>query len=670
MAYYVAPPFNGEITGNRIVWETRGELLWLEPYGPNVIRFRSTPCLRMDETRNWTLLPPLPAPDVTVTADERQGVLVNGLLTATVTGDGSVTYSRTDTGEVLLAESWIDGRAHTAPLRRAREYRCLAGDEYRMGLYFQPDANEHFYGMGQEANDCFDLKGCTLELCQKNGKCTIPYAVSSKGYGFIWNNPAIGRVEFVNNHTHWYAECSRQLDYLVLTGESIPAMNRTFTGITGRAPQLPDWATGFWQSKLRYETQEELLTVAREYKRRGLPLSVIVIDYFHWTQQGEWKFDPRYWPDPQAMVDELQTMGIRLMVSIWPTMDPRSENYTTMRDHNYLLRCEKGVDAVFMFFGPQTYVDCTHPGAQRALWERVQDGYGRYGIHTFWLDEAEPEMRPYDFDHVRMYPGSAQEVGNLYCVGFAKAFYDGLRAQGKTVCNLVRCAWLGSQRFGVVLWSGDIASTFDSLRKQIKAGLNVSLCGIPWWTTDIGGFLNGDPQDPHFRELLIRWFQFGLFCPIMRLHGFRLPEPVRDILNPDGYCGSGGDNEVWSFGEEALAILTWCLHTRETLRPYIMRQMERASADGTPVLRPLFFDFEADANCYAVDDEYLFGDELLVAPVAAEGIRARNVYLPTGAKWVNAYTGEAHTGGQWLEADAPLARIPVFCRQGSGIRLG
>ena len=354
---------------------------------------------------------------------------------------------------------------------------------------------------------------------------------------------------------------------------------------------LPEWAAGFWQCKLRYETQEELLEVAREYKRRNLPISVIVIDYFHWTMQGEWKFDPEKWPDPKAMVDELNEMGIKLMVSIWPTIDPRSENYAYMMKHNYLLRCEKGVDVVFMFFGPQTYVDTTHPEGQKYFWSRVKKNYYDIGIKTFWLDEAEPEMRPYDYDNVRMYFGNGQEVSNLYCVGYAKAFYDGLKAEKEEVCNLVRCAWLGSQRYGVVLWSGDIASTFDSLRKQLKAGLHVALCGIPWWTTDIGGFINGDPEEEEFRELIVRWFQFGVFCPIFRLHGFRLPYPVRDILNPDGYCGSGGPNEVWSFGERAYRIIADLLALRERLKPYLMKQMKIASKTGRPVMRPLFYDF-------------------------------------------------------------------------------
>ncbi|WP_270294131.1 TIM-barrel domain-containing protein [Enterocloster bolteae] len=603
MAYYTIPRYEGKTEGNRIIWETAGELVYIEPYGRDAIRFRSSKSLRIDEALNWTLEEPASPEGVIIEADDEKACMTNGKIQVTITGDGTVTYRNTRTGKVLLEEYWIDGRVHTAPLRRAREYRVTSGNQFKISLYFKAEPGEHFYGMGQDANDCFDLKGSTVELLQKNGKCTIPYTYSSRGYGFIWNNPAIGRAEFVNNHTMWHVQCAKQIDYVIIAGDTPGEINEKFTAITGRAPMLPEWAAGFWQCKLRYETQEELLQVAREYKRRGLPISVIVIDYFHWTMQGEWKFDPEKWPDPKAMVSELESMGIKLMVSVWPTIDPRSENYAYMREHNYILRGERGVDVVFMFFGPQTYVDTTHPGAREFFWSRAKKNYYDYGIRTFWLDEAEPEMRPYDYDNVRMYLGNGEEVSNIYCVGFAKAFYDGLKAQGEEVCNLVRCAWLGSQRYGVVLWSGDIASTFDSLRKQLKAGLNVAMCGIPWWTTDIGGFINGDPESEEFRELMIRWFEFGVFCPIFRLHGFRLPYPVRDILNPDGYCGSGGPNEVWSFGEEAYEIIRRYMYVREELKPYIMGQMKLASEDGTPVMRPLFYDFCGDKNVYDIWDE-------------------------------------------------------------------
>lgn len=662
MAYYEIPKFEGKREGNRLIWETAGELVYIEPYGKDAIRFRSSKSLHIDENLNWTLLEPKSTKNVMIEIDDKKGLLVNGKIAVQITGDGSVTYYNTKTGKVLLDEFWIDGRVHTAPLRRAREYRVTSGNQFKMSLYFKPDKKEHFYGMGQDANDCFNLKGSTVELLQKNGKCTIPYAYSSKGYGFIWNNPAIGRAEFVANHTLWHVQCAKQMDYIVIAGDTPAEVNFRFTEITGRAPMLPEWAAGFWQCKLRYETQEELLEVAREYKRRELPISVIVIDYFHWSVQGEWKFDPQKWPDPKAMVEELEQMGIKLMVSIWPTVDPRSENYDVMRNKNYFIRGEKGVDVVFMFFGPQTYVDTTHPDARKFFWSRVKKNYYDYGIKMFWLDEAEPEMRPYDYDNIRMYLGNGEEVSNIYCDGFAKAFYDGLREEGEEVCNLIRCAWLGTQRYGVVLWSGDIASTFDSLRKQLKAGLNVSLCGIPWWTTDIGGFINGDPGDEEFRELIVRWFQFGVFCPIFRLHGFRLPYPVRQIFNPNGYCGSGGENEVWSFGEKAYKIIEQCMYMRERLRPYIMKQMRLAAKDGTPVMRPLFYDFSEDHETYEIEDEYMFGSDLLVAPVVTKGVVEREVYLPAGAKWTYAKTGECYDGGTIVMVSAELEVIPVFFR--------
>ena len=669
MAYYTIPRYEGKTEGNRIIWETAGELVYIEPYGRDAIRFRSSKSLHIDEALNWTLEEPASPEGVIIEADDEKACMTNGKIQVTITGDGTVTYRNTRTGKVLLEEYWIDGRVHTAPLRRAREYRVTSGNQFKISLYFKAEPGEHFYGMGQDANDCFDLKGSTVELLQKNGKCTIPYTYSSRGYGFIWNNPAIGRAEFVNNHTMWHVQCAKQIDYVIIAGDTPGEINEKFTAVTGRAPMLPEWAAGFWQCKLRYETQEELLQVAREYKKRGLPISVIVIDYFHWTMQGEWKFDPEKWPDPKAMVSELESMGIKLMVSIWPTIDPRSENYAYMREHNYILRGERGVDVVFMFFGPQTYVDTTHPGAREFFWSRAKKNYYDYGIRTFWLDEAEPEMRPYDYDNVRMYLGNGEEVSNIYCVGFAKAFYDGLKAQGEEVCNLVRCAWLGSQRYGVVLWSGDIASTFDSLRKQLKAGLNVAMCGIPWWTTDIGGFINGDPESEEFRELMIRWFEFGVFCPIFRLHGFRLPYPVRDILNPDGYCGSGGPNEVWSFGEEAYEIIRRYMYVREELKPYIMKQMKLASEDGTPVMRPLFYDFCGDKNVYDIGDEYMFGPDLLVAPVVEPGARKRMVYLPEGCRWKDAGTGMVYDGGTRIEADAPLDTIPLFLKEDARLSL-
>lgn len=666
MVFGTVPDFTGKKIMGKIVWETEGELVWLEPYGHDGIRFRSSKSLTINEMLDWTLLKQEESTGAQIIIEKDRGIITNGKIRAEILGDGTVNYYKR-TGESILRELWIDTREGTAPQRKAREYKAISSTAFKTSLYFKANEGEHFYGMGQEPNDCFDLKGCTVELLQKNTKSTIPFVYSTRGYGFIWNNPAIGRAEFVNNHTMWFAEACQQIDYIVLTGESPAEILERYTEHTGRAPMLPEWASGFWQCKLRYKTQDELLDVARKYKQKNIPINVIVADYFHWTQQGEWKFDERYWPDPKAMVEELEELGIKLMVSVWPTVDVRSENYDEMRMKNYLLRAEKGISSFFMFLGPETYVDTTRPEAQKYLWDKLKQHYYDLGIKMFWLDEAEPELRPYDYENVRYYIGNGQEVSNIYPFTYAKSVYDGLTKEGEDSVNLVRCAWLGTQRLGAVVWSGDVASTFDSLRKQMKAGLNIAMCAIPWWTTDIGGFLFGDPEEPEFIELLIRWFQYGAFCPIFRLHGYRMPYEQIDDNTFDGECTTGGPNEVWSFGEETEELIVSVIHLREKFRPYIMKQMKIASDKGTPVMRPLLFDFYEDERTLGIYDEFMLGPDLLVAPVIEYQARTKRVYFPKGTDWICIKTGNRYKGGAEALVDAPLDTIPLFYREGREI---
>jgi len=426
---------------------------------------------------------------------------------------------------------------------------------------------------------------------------------------------------------------------------------------------MPDYAMGFWQCKLRYQTQEELLNVAREYNKRNLNISVIVIDYFHWPLQGDWKFDPVYWPDPDAMVKELTEMGIELMVSIWPTVDYRSENYEQMKQRGFLIRTEKGMRISLDGMGNTIFYDATNQGAREYMWEKVKTNYYNKGIKIFWLDEAEPEYGVYDFDNYRYHIGPNIQVGNIYPLMFSKTFFDGMQAEGqKNIINLVRCAWAGSQRYGALVWSGDIVSSFKSLRIQLSAGLNMGIAGIPWWTTDIGGFHGGDPSDPAFRELFIRWFQWGTFCPVMRLHGDRFPAQPQFGTTGGATCLSGADNEVWSYGEEVYNICCKYLAVREQIRPYITELMIQAHEKGTPVMRPLFYDFPKDEQAWECTDEYMFGHSLLVAPVMEAGIISRSVYLPYGEDWVDAITGDKYSGGMVVEINAPLDVIPVFIR--------
>jgi alpha-D-xyloside xylohydrolase len=637
---------------NRLQWEDEGEVFWIDPYGPSTLRFRSSKSLRIAD-EDWTLIPQ-PEAKLDIEINENQALITNGRIRAEVRAwDGRVTYLNEE-GGVLLWESFH----HHVP-RYARQYQSRGSDHFELALTFDADRDERLYGMGQYPNDCLDLKGTVLELAQKNTQISIPFLLSSRGYGFIWNNPSIGRAELSKTHTRFTAEYARQIDYLIFPGRTPAEIVRRYSDLTGKSPMMPEFAIGFWQSKLRYASQEELLSVAREYKRRNLPISVIVADFCHWPHSGDWRFDPEFWPDPRAMVEELDSMGIKLMVSVWPTATRDSENYEALRRQNYLIRPEVGVNVFLAYKDMLTFVDVTHPGARRFLWSKMKQNYHDLGIRVFWLDESEPEIDPLDYQNVRYYSGNGMEVSCLYPYHLAQAAYEGQTQSGQTeIINHLRSAWIGSQRFGVAVWSGDIYGNFDTLRRQVKAGLNLSLCGIPWWSSDIGGFFWDEETPEQFPELLVRWFQFGAFCPIMRLHGKRPP-----FIEIEGsLVGTGAPNEVWSFGQESYRIMRHYLGIRERLRPYILEQMARASKDGTPVMRPLFFDFPEDETSYTIEDQYMFGPDLLVAPVLDYGATSRAVYLPPGATWTDALSGKVYAGDQTITLPVSLGHIPVFCR--------
>lgn len=550
-----------------------------------------------------------------------------------------------------------------------RRYSDSNGGPYRCEVTFEAYRGERIYGLGQHQHGLLDQKGAVVDLVQRNTEVCVPFALSNRGYGFLWNMPGVGRVELAANRTRWVADGARQIDYWVTTGSTPADVVSRYSTATGLPPMMPSWASGFWQCKLRYRTQQELLEVAREHKRRGLPLSVIVVDYFHWSRQGEWKFDPAEWPDPGAMVDELRELGVEVMVSIWPTVNPASENYAEMDNRGLLVGNIRGLPLHLPFwdkgFDGQTFVryyDSTNPEARRYIWQKVSAGYRQYGIRAFWLDACEPETRPEDPESAVYYMGRGTEVQNVYPREHARGFYEALVAEGEeSPLLLCRSAWAGSQRYGAAVWSGDVDSSFEAFAAQIPAGLNIGISGIPWWTTDIGGFKGGDPSSDYFRELIVRWFQFGVFCPLFRLHGVREPGPLV------GSGQTGGPNEVWSFGDRAYGIICEQLRLRERLRPYVMAQMATASATGLPPMRALFLEFPNEAPAWEVPDEYLFGPDVLVAPVTARGATERDVYLPEGAAWLDAWTGEPVKESGWVTVEAPLERCPVYLRQGGAL---
>ena len=654
------------------------ELLCLEPYGRDALRVRATQLSMFQDDSLSALTEPddgSEGQNAVIRIEGKSASIRNGKICCHVLCTGKLKFYN-EKGELLLEEYDKNRFRENAPGEKDSALEIIprtflphrGTGNFALSVKFEAREDEKFYGMGQYSQPFLNVKGCALELSQRNSQITIPFALSSRGYGFLWNNPAIGRAIFGRNMTEWTADSTKQMDYWITAGDTPAEIIESYSSVTGRVPMMPEYASGFWQCKLRYRTQEELLSVAREYKRRGLPISVIVIDFFHWSAQGDFRFDPEFWPDPEEMVRELEEMGIKLMVSVWPTVEEKSENYKYMEEMGYLIRTEAGPR--FQIKNKDTYMDATNPQARAFVWDKLKAHYYNKGIHLFWLDECEPEVTKYEYDNYRFFAGSDKEAGNLYPKEFARMVYEGRRAEGEEeILSLVRCAWAGSQKYGALVWTGDICSDFNSLRNQIAAGMNMGISGFPWWTTDIGGFHGGDIRSDEFKECLIRWFEFGAFCPVFRLHGFRRPL----VIAPGGseFTGknakewkytSGSPNEVWSFGDEVYRICEKYLFLREKMRPYIMEQMRLAHEKGIPVMRPLFFDYPQDKRAWEVEDAYMFGPDILVAPVVTEGSREREVYLPEGI-WIQIHSRKTYAGEQKVLCPAAIDEIPVFVRK-------
>lgn len=653
----------GKITiyKDKLVFQRKDELTVIEGYGRNCLRCRSTKNGKiLDE--NWTLLPASDDAAVETSGDEKAAYIKNGMMSAKIEAGepwygGLITYYR-DGKDILRTkyEGEYTGRnVH------------VEGDHYQIKVIFEANEGEHFYGLGQEQEDQFDRKGSTVNLLHYNTKSAVPVVYSSLGYGFMWNNPAPGRCETTNNHTMWVADSAYQADYLVYADKTPAAVLKKYCDLTGYAPQFPKWAAGFWQSKLRYESQDEVLEVCREYKKRGIDIAAIVIDYFHWTEQGEWKFDPKYWPDPKAMCDELKEMGIEPVVSVWPTTNPKSENYFEMSEANMLIRTENGQYGTFDFYGQQTFIDPTNPATGPYVWKILKKNYYDYGIRNFWLDEAEPEVHPQQFNNLKFFAGNGAQTAMLYPYYYSKMIYDGLKESGEDdIIILTRAAYPGTQKFGSLVWNGDIVSTFDALRMSVKTGLSMAMCGIPWWNSDIGGFLFADIESDYFKELVVRWAQFGVFSPVMRLHGSRKRQSTYVERHPGIIEKSGGDNEIWSFGEEDYVILKDLVELRNRLKPYICKYMDITTETGAPIMRPMFFDYYDDEICYTLEDQYMFGEDILFAPITGQGQTKRKVYLPKG-QWIDTRTKEEISGGKWIECQAAIDEFIAFVKKGSDI---
>ena len=670
-----------ECRDNALLFRRQGETVVIDSWGKDSLRVRATMNRKFTD-RAFALTEKVPATKTTVktyTVPEKTGEgtiqenvwgsIENGRIRAEVNYAGVISLYRDD--KLFLREYY---RSYGGTI--SKESRCLklvnrewkglyGGDNYILKVRFESNPGEKIFGMGQYQQQQMDLKGCTLELAQRNSQISVPFAVSSLGYGLLWNNPGVGQVTFGNNMTLWDMKSTKEMDYYVTVGDTPKDILANYTQATGRADEFPEELMGLWQCKLRYRTQEEVLSIARKYKELGIHIDQIIIDFFHWTYQGDWKFDKKYWPDPKAMVDELHSMGIKVIVSVWPSVDRKSENFYPMVEKGLLIKTERGAQQTYDYQGDCVEIDPFSPETREYVWDVCRRNYYEYGIDGFWLDNSEPDYGVYDFENFRYCEGSALEISNIYPQMYSRVFYDKMKnlRDGKVV-NLLRCAWAGSQKYGNVVWSGDIPSTFESLQDQVMCGINMGLAGIPWWTTDIGGFMTDDVNDPDFRQLLIRWFEFAVFSPVLRIHGDRGPYNIPtldDRTFGGGYLHTGQPNELWSYGEDNFKIMKDQLALRHELIPYIKTLYEETSRNGAPLLRALFYEFPEDEKCWNIYDEYMFGDKYLVAPILELNCFEREVYLPEG-KWEDIRDGKVYEGCAVISAKAPIESIPVFKR--------
>lgn len=593
-----------------LVARCNGETLRIEAWGKDSLRVRATRLWEFTE-QDWALTEEAGPQESVVeiheedylggngTVDRKQAAsITNGRIRAEVNFRGVLTFYRD--GKKILREYFrnYDGTV-------SKESRCLkinsrewkgiiGGSEFGLSVKFEGSDGEKIFGMGQYQQPYMDMKGCVLELAQRNSQISVPFAVSSLGYGMLWNNPAVGQVTFGKNYTEWTARSTKQMDYWITVADGPKQILQNYTAVTGHAPAFPEDRMGLWQCKLRYRTQEEVLSVARRYQKEGIQIDLIVIDFFHWTVQGDWKFDKTYWPDPKAMVDELHRMGIKVIVSVWPSVDRKSENFGPMMEQGLLIRTERGAAQTYDYQGDCVEIDVFNPETRKYVWEVCKKNYYDYGIDAFWLDNSEPDYGVYDFENYRYLEGPALSCSNMYPQLYSRLFYDHMKEQGDgSVVNLLRCAWAGSQKYGNVVWSGDVPSTFEAFYDQVQAGLNMGLAGIPWWTTDIGGFMTDDVNNPDFRQLLIRWYEFAVYSAVFRMHGDRGPYNIPPLDDRDwggGYLHTGQPNELWSYGEENYRIMKKYYDIRIGMHDYIKGLFAEASENGAPLIRTMFFE--------------------------------------------------------------------------------
>ncbi|MFT4112433.1 TIM-barrel domain-containing protein [Silvibacterium sp.] len=548
---------------------------------------------------------------------------------------------------------------------------------YEVGASFVSPADEHYYGLGENQEGLLDHRGQTVRCWQDytapaGPSSCVPFLVTNKGYGILWDNPSKTTIiPGFNEQTRWDSQVGDRVSFFVIAGKTTDEIYEGYRLLTGATPLLPKSAYGYIQCKQRYRSQAEVMAVAKGYRDRGLPLDTIVVDWFYYTKMGQMDFDPTLWPDPKGMNDELHKMGISTMISVWPRYVPDSRYYDTILKNGWFEHKADGTPTDGLPYDKAgSDIDTTNPAAAKWYWNAIKDNILSKGFSSIWADETEPDLPP---QGSYFFIGPGTEFYNPYPLFHTAAIADGFRRDtNERPLILSRDAYTGIQKNGVIVWSSDIFPTWDTLKRQVPTGLDLTASGIANWSNDTGGwqYLPGehhpahkpllDPSDARdnvggyddYPELYTRWFEYATFLPIFRTHGSR------------------NFNETWSYGHEAEPILEKYLKLRYTLMPYIYSTAYHVYQTGAPSMRALFMDFPEDAKAGEIKDEYMLGPAFLVAPVTDQGATTREVYLPAGSDWYNYWTNEKLHGGQTVTVQAPIDTIPLFVRAGSILPLG
>ncbi len=591
--------------------------------------------------------------------------------------DDSLTVSTPEGKELLTMQRWS-----MVPNKNNHGGEGTSTEGYRVSATFDSPSDEHYYGLGQHQQGFLDLRGhrinCWHDYSAPGGETLcVPFMVSSRGYGIVWDNPSKTTIDLgINGKNTWSSNIGDRVSFFLISGKTTDEIYAGYRQLTGTTHLLPRATYGYIQSKAIYGTQQQIMDVAEGYRKRNLPADVLVVDFLNMTRQGEMDLDPKRWPDAAGMNDKLHAMGFSTLLSVWPHYAPGTQFYDMLRDKGWLVNKVDGTPDPGGFtdqIGPN--IDTTNPAAAKWFWERIRDRYINPDHFDYlWLDETEPDINP---DNDRFSIGSGQRFFNVYPLFHTASVYDGFRrdfGDSRRVMILSRAAYLGAQRNGTIFWSSDIVSSWDMLKRSVPAGLGFTATGMPYWDTDIAGFFSPslaadykpahtpliDPSDVRsnvdrysdYPELFVRWFEWGAFQPIMRAHGERQ------------------HNEVWAYGKQAEPILSKYLRLRYELLPYTYSLAYSSYQTGAPFMRALFMDFPNDAKVSGITDEYMYGPAFLVAPVTDQGATSREVYLPAGSDWYNYWTNERLKGGQTITVSAPIDTLPLFVRAGSIIPMG